>query len=277
MALKVSRVLIDAIAQEDFSRIAELLAAGHSTQNAFQWAFSSEMTRFLIEHGARVQPGDESLHDAAGSGDTERLALLLGAGGTELLDQCSPDLGDTPLGAAAREARTEAVQLLLAHGSDPNHSDPERGSSSPLALAALSGNVDCVRLLLQAGADPDHSYELFSDGRQEIEEQGGEMLQLLLADDRSPAHRRRTPHAVARVLMRIVGHSDVPFPAPLPDNAGWLFDGVLAWNRDWGIMEDGHVVWLGDYTLAWQRLSSELQERWRPRRRYKFDSGWRTA
>src|SRR5918996_6193558 len=84
-----------------------------------------------------------AMHDAARSGDTDRLAALL-AQGTD------PDpvdsSGESPLYKAAARGMTEVVARLLAEpGVDPNRRS-ERGWG-PLTAAAFAGHTQAGRLL----------------------------------------------------------------------------------------------------------------------------------
>jgi ankyrin repeat protein len=63
-----------------------------------------------------------------------------------------PD-GETPLMAAARTGRVDAVKLLLSHGSFVNASDPYQEETA-LMWASAEGHLEVVNTLLAAGADP---------------------------------------------------------------------------------------------------------------------------
>ena len=85
-----------------------------------------------------------AVHDAARSGDTDRLAALLAEG-------ADPDpvdtSGESPLYTAAARGQTEVVARLLAEpGVDPNRRS-ERGWG-PLTAAAFAGHTPVVQLLL---------------------------------------------------------------------------------------------------------------------------------
>ena len=60
--------------------------------------------------------------------------------------------GSTALYAAAENGRSDAVDLLLRKGADPNL--PGRSAVTPLAAAAYKGNEAVVALLLAHRADP---------------------------------------------------------------------------------------------------------------------------
>jgi hypothetical protein len=68
------------------------------------------------------------------------------------------DKDHTPLQVAAVYGRTEAIDLLLAGGADPNQTDPH--GNGALWTAVLSApkevRVEIITRLLEAGADPDH-------------------------------------------------------------------------------------------------------------------------
>jgi ankyrin repeat protein len=51
------------------------------------------------------------------------------------------------------EFLTEGVGWLIAHGADPNHSDPQ--CQTALHKAAFLGYLKAARCLLELGADPD--------------------------------------------------------------------------------------------------------------------------
>lgn len=90
----------------------------------------------------------DSFIKRAQAGDVEAVKLLLQAG-------MKPDLvtgrgGQTPLANAARYNRKEVVQVLLAHGADPN---ARSMGSTALIWASINGSNDLVRLLLDRGAD----------------------------------------------------------------------------------------------------------------------------
>jgi ankyrin repeat protein len=61
--------------------------------------------------------------------------------------------GETPLMAAARAGRVDAVRLLLAKGADANGVDANQEQTA-LMWAAAEGHVEVVSALLEAGAKP---------------------------------------------------------------------------------------------------------------------------
>jgi len=66
---------------------------------------------------------------------------------------CAIEGDGTPLIAAAREGRLDAVRLLLDRGADPNMAVP--GDGNALIMAAREGHADIVALLLDRGASID--------------------------------------------------------------------------------------------------------------------------
>ena len=61
--------------------------------------------------------------------------------------------GETPLMAASRTGRVDAVKLLLSHGSLVNAADPYQEETA-LMWASAEGQLEVVKTLLAAGADP---------------------------------------------------------------------------------------------------------------------------
>ncbi|MGD9160091.1 MAG: ankyrin repeat domain-containing protein [Desulfobacteraceae bacterium] len=133
-----------------------------------------------------VFPGDKytPLHKAAYNGDPVIIKLMLDKGA---LVDAPPDVSITPLGRAIQKNNTEAAQLLLGKGADPNRgvsgytyivkavqkhnydiveallkagaADPNLriyGPEKPLIIAAMNGDKDILKLLLENGADPEY-------------------------------------------------------------------------------------------------------------------------
>ena len=82
------------------------------------------------------------------SGETDRLAALLEAGG----DANAEADGERLLHTAVREGAADAMTALLAAGANPNARDDESGESA-LHLAAYDGFEEGMRLLLAHGGD----------------------------------------------------------------------------------------------------------------------------
>lgn len=88
---------------------------------------------------------------AISSGDLDQLREHLGAHPDQI--QHTDHEGCTPLVAAARDGRLEAVQILVDNGADLEARDPEY-RRTPLAWAAFHGHHEIVAYLLEQGANP---------------------------------------------------------------------------------------------------------------------------
>ncbi len=97
---------------------------------------------------ATTQPTSE-LVVAAQQGNTARVKELLAVPGVNV-NETDPGTGRTALHWAARENRTEIIDLLIAAKADPNSLD--RTGKGPLTLAAETGSVDAEKLLIAKGA-----------------------------------------------------------------------------------------------------------------------------
>src|SRR5581483_5970682 len=84
------------------------------------------------------------------NGDVEIIQALLEAGADPT--RWHPE-GETPLMAAARTGKVEAVKLLLAKGSFVNAVDAFQEETA-LMWASAEGHLEVVKALLAAGADP---------------------------------------------------------------------------------------------------------------------------
>ncbi|MEP7352864.1 MAG: ankyrin repeat domain-containing protein, partial [Acidobacteriota bacterium] len=87
---------------------------------------------------------------ASRNGDVDVMRVLLDGGADATRWHAE---GETPLMAAARTGRVDAVQLLLANGAFVNAVDPFQEETA-LMWAAAEGQVAVVKTLLAAGADP---------------------------------------------------------------------------------------------------------------------------
>jgi ankyrin repeat protein len=99
-------------------------------------------------------PADDPVVAAAGSGDVERVRARLAEAGREPALDARIRLG-TALHAAARGGHRALVELLLAHGADPNFTIDSSGSATWAAatpelrqlLVARGGRLDCFDLV----------------------------------------------------------------------------------------------------------------------------------
>jgi len=121
----------------------------------------NDSARLLVAHGAEV---DASFHGYTALGfacaaDTSDVAdTLLTAGANPEVRQPN---GLTPLHLAAIGGHLKSVQVLLAHGVNPDQIQTNRtdnmptlaDGSTPLHWAANWGKIETVKLLLQHGAN----------------------------------------------------------------------------------------------------------------------------
>lgn len=105
------------------------------------------VARLLIDEGASADPCQ-----LAALGDTSRLSETISANASAVSFEGEIGVNaiiGTPLHAASAAGETESVQLLLAHGADPNG----RADMGQTPLHNTS-SADVARLLVEAGADP---------------------------------------------------------------------------------------------------------------------------
>ena len=95
-------------------------------------------------------PPPGGIHDAAGTGDLERVRTLLAADPRTLADTAWT-AARTPLHAAIRGRHVEVVRYLVERGADVNARD--RDGASALNYAAWWGPAEVVALLVDGGAD----------------------------------------------------------------------------------------------------------------------------
>ena len=96
--------------------------------------------------------GWTALHLAAAFGTPAAVAVLLDAGARVDTFSSNPQHNQPLHAALALGKKPETVQLLLAHGADPNGA--QAGGFTPLFSAAVADRRDLVELLLAHGADP---------------------------------------------------------------------------------------------------------------------------
>lgn len=106
----------------------------------------------------------------------------------------------TPLGCAAAMGFSEAVQILLAAGADPNHqtisSAMNYKACTALQFAAMRGDIHMMEALLNAGADPNVVGPYGSSALDGCENE--EVIALLL---RRGAKAAMAPAAMAALLL----------------------------------------------------------------------------
>ena len=92
--------------------------------------------------------GNESIHEAAATGNIEAVMQQLDAG-TDV--NAKDKNGWIPLHDAAYFGRKETAEILIANGADVNAKAD--GGCTPLHHAAVEGHLEIVHLLLQEGMD----------------------------------------------------------------------------------------------------------------------------
>jgi ankyrin repeat protein len=143
--------------------IAQMLLAGGADANAGRWSGETALMiaagsgnprviQMLLDHGAKVDAveshkGQNALMWAAANRHTEAVDLLLKAGANP---NTASKSGFTPLVFATEEGDAKTVASLLAAGADINHE--LAGGMSPLLIAVTSRKADVASLLIAKGA-----------------------------------------------------------------------------------------------------------------------------
>ena len=110
------------------------------------------MCEILLAEGADANipattDGSSALHDAAGSGCTACVRLLLRAGADV---NARANSGTTPLHTASQYGRVPAAELLIAAGANPQARSQH--GFTPLLIAIARGHREVALTLLRAGA-----------------------------------------------------------------------------------------------------------------------------
>ena len=153
----LSPVLVAAYHQEP--DLADFLAEKKVTLNIHEAAATGK-TEHIIRILARepelvkrhAEDGFHPLGLACFFGQYEAARYLIMAGAA-VNSASRNSLQATPLQSAAAGNHLRIVDLLLAHGADPNCR--EQGGFTPLHAAAQNGNLDMIRALIFGGADLD--------------------------------------------------------------------------------------------------------------------------
>ncbi len=179
-----------------------LLAASPSTESLFDAAGRDdvEKVRALLEEGADVNAtqgdGMTALHRAARTGSLAMAELLIGAGANL---EARTRLGEhTPLHVASASGRSGVVALLVAAGADVNSRTTT--GATPLHFAAASGSADAVAALLSGGAEVDAREPLWGQTSLMFAAAAGrsEVIELLLEKGANPAISAKVVDVIER-------------------------------------------------------------------------------
>lgn len=179
-----------------------LLAASPSTESLFDAAGRDdvEKVRALLEEGADVNAtqgdGMTALHRAARTGSLGMAELLIGAGANL---EAKTRLGEhTPLHVASASGRSGVVALLVAAGADVNSRTTT--GATPLHFAAASGSADAAAALLSSGAEVDAREPLWGQTSLMFAAAAGrtEVIELLLEKGANPAISAKVVDVIER-------------------------------------------------------------------------------
>jgi len=179
-----------------------LLAAAPSRESIFDAAGSDdvERVRALLEEGADVNaaPGDgmSALHRAARTGNVAMAELLIGAGANL---EAKTRLGEhRPLHVASASGRSGVVAVLVAAGANVNALTTT--GATPLHFAAASGSADAVAALLSGGAKVDPREPVWGQTPLMFAAAAGraEAIEVLLEKGANPALTAKVVDVVAR-------------------------------------------------------------------------------
>jgi ankyrin repeat protein len=179
-----------------------LLAASPSTESIFDAAGADDLekVRALLEQGADVNAasgdGMTALHRAARTGNLAMAELLIGAGANL---EAETRLGEhTPLHVASASGRSGVVAVLVAAGANVNALTTT--GATPLHFAAASGSADAVAALLSGGADIDPMEPVWGQTPLMFAAAAGrtEAIEVLLEKGANPALSAKVVDVVAR-------------------------------------------------------------------------------
>jgi ankyrin repeat protein len=179
-----------------------LLAASPSTESLFEAAGNDDLdkVRALLERGADVNAaqgdGMTALHHAARTGNRAMAELLVGAGAD--LEARTRLGAHTPLHVASASGRAAVVAFLVAAGADV--SALTTTGATPLHFASASGSSDAVAALLSGGAQVDPREPVWGQTPLMFAAAAGwtEAIEALLEKGANPALTAKVVDVVAR-------------------------------------------------------------------------------
>lgn len=152
----MSDELFTAIHDNDLQQVSQLIEREPDVARARNQNGVSALMQAVYENKPEIvvvlrdAAGELDLYEAAAVGDVARLHLLLGKDNAQVHSLSSD--GFNPLHLACFFRQSEAAQMLLAAGADPNAVSTHR--ISIIHSAAASRDSALVKLILAAGADP---------------------------------------------------------------------------------------------------------------------------
>jgi len=169
-----------------------------------------DIAKFLMDNGASVTSADGLLYNAVSNGQRDLVELLIKKGA----DINSEAWGDAPSLYAVWSRRadirryTDVLELLLAHGANPNAKD--QWDWSLLHYTTFYGYAEMTKLLLNKGANPNTTEN--DTGRMPLHmsaKQGHRAIVELLIDRGAAVNARDWDGSTAYSLAKEKGHKEI--------------------------------------------------------------------